>query len=269
MTSTPAVGASGATEVLFSDDFSSGALDRARWNVDVTGDVVNDEQQAYVDDPETLYVDRHDDATGGHCLVIHPRHRPGFTIADGRSFDFVSGRINTRDRFHFRYGTASARIKLPAGRGLWPALWLLGCGAWPGTGEIDVMENVGEPDWVSAAVHGPGYSGEAGLVNRSYFSDGDAATDWHVYRVRWAPDELVFLVDDRMVHRVTRPMVDFFGRWAFDEEKFLVLNLAVGGTYPFKINGIRSPYHGVAAETVDAIVNAHARVLVDWVEVTA
>jgi beta-glucanase (GH16 family) len=256
------------THLLFADDFSSGELDRTRWNVRPTGDVVNDEQQAYIDDPQTVYVERGDPDSGGHRLVLHPRHRPGFTTADGRSFDFVSGRIDTRDRFHFRYGTASARIKLPAGRGLWPAFWVLGGGAWPGTGEIDVMENVGEPDWVSAAVHGPGYSGEAGLVNRGYFSGAETATEWHVYRVQWTPDELVFAVDDRTIHRVTRPMVEFFGRWAFDEEKFLVLNVAIGGTYPFKTNGIRSPYYGVAPETVDGIVGGHARLLVDWVEVT-
>lgn len=78
--------------VLFSDDFGAGRLDRATWNVRVTGHVVNDEQQAYVDTPDTLYVD-----DAGH-LVLHPRHRPGFTTSDGRSFDFVSARIDTRDR---------------------------------------------------------------------------------------------------------------------------------------------------------------------------
>jgi beta-glucanase (GH16 family) len=256
------------TQVLFADDFSSGTLDRTRWNVGVTGGVVNDEQQAYVDDPDTVYVEATDQATGGHQLVLHPRHRPGFTTAEGRTFDFVSGRLNTRDRFHFRYGTASARMKLPAGPGLWPAFWALGYGPWPGTGEIDVMENVGDPGWVSAAVHGPGYSGEAGLVNLRYFSAGDA-TEWHVYRVHWTPQELRFLVDDETVHRLTRPMVEFFGPWAFDEEKFLVLNLAIGGIYPFKVNGIRSPYLGVAADTVDAVDHGRARLLVDWVEVVA
>lgn len=252
--------------VLFRDDFSSGELDRTRWNVGVTGHVVNDEVQAYVDDPATVYVEP--DAAGSR-LVLHARHRPGFSTADGRRFDFVSGRVDTRDRFHFRYGTASARLKLPVGRGLWPAFWALGGGAWPGTGEIDVMENVGDPSWVSAGVHGPGYSGESGLVNRGFFPEGDDASAWHVYSVHWSRDELRFAVDGRTVEHLTRPMVEFFGPWAFDEEKFLLLNLAIGGTYPLKTNGIRSPYLGVGREAVEAVADGRARVLVDWVEVVA
>jgi hypothetical protein len=258
-------------KLLFSDEFAADALDRERWTVAVTGHVVNDEQQAYVDSTETIYIDRLDGVEGGdgRCLVLHPRHRPGFTTDDGRSFDFVSGRIDTRSTFRFRYGTVAARVRLPAGRGLWPAFWALGTGPWPDTGEIDVMENVGEPDWVGAAVHGPGYSGESGLVNHRFFDTGEDATGWHVYAATWRPDEITFTVDGRIHHRVTRAMVEFFGTWAFDDEKFLVLNVAIGGTYPFKTNGIRSPYYGVAGETVTMLREDRARVLVDWVRVTA
>lgn len=258
-------------QLLFSDDFATDALDRDRWTVGITGHVVNDELQAYVDSTETIYVDRVGGAEcgDGRCLVLHPRHRPGFTTIDGRRFDFVSGRIDTRNSFRFRYGRVAARLRLPAGRGLWPAFWALGTGPWPDTGEIDVMENVGEPDWVGAAVHGPGYSGESGLANHRFFDPGEDATGWHVYAAAWLPDEITFTVDGRIAHRVTHPMVDFFGRWAFDDEKFLVLNVAVGGTYPFKTNGIRAPYYGVPAETVTALREDRARVLVDWVRVTA
>jgi hypothetical protein len=156
---------------LFFGDFSSGELDRSKWNVRVTGKVVNNEQQAYVDTPETIYVESAPEAgsADGNVLVFHPRFRPGYTTSDGQGFDFVSGRIDTRDRFEFRYGSASARMRLPEGCGLWPAFWLLGGGSWPDTGEIDVMEYVGEPDWISSAVHGPGYSGEHALVNNRYF----------------------------------------------------------------------------------------------------
>jgi beta-glucanase (GH16 family) len=261
---------SSGPETVFFDDFSGPALDRSKWNVEVTGMTVNDEQQAYVDSAETVYVARGAEAEGAEngALVIRPRYRPGFVTKQGRKFDFVSGRINTRGTVEFAYGTAAARMKLPAGSGLWPAFWALGNGHWPATGEIDIMENVGEPDWTSVALHGPGYSGETPLVNKVYFPRGKDATDWHVYSVDWTPGGFVFKVDGEVIYRATRPMVEHYGRWAFDNPKFLILNCALGGSYPVKTNGVKSPYHGLPEATVRLIKDDKAKVLVDWVRVT-
>ena len=259
-----------ASQVLFFDDFDGTALDRTKWNVEVWETTVNDEQQAYVDTSETIFIARGDEAAGAAngALVIRPRHRPGFVTPGGRRFDFVSGRLNTQGKLEFAYGTASARMKLAAGPGLWPAFWALGTGEWPATGEIDIMENVGEPDWASVALHGPGYSGDTPLFNRLYFPPGQDATGWHVYSVEWRPDSLVFRVDSLLVYRVTRPMVENYGRWSFDNPKYLIVNLALGGAFPFKTNGVRTPYHGLPAATVELIRRDRARVLVDWVKVT-
>ena len=248
------------TPSAFIEEFSEPALDRTRWNVIVTGRTVNDEQQAYVDSPDVLYI-------SDGALVIHPRYRAGFKTAEGRSFDFISGRIDTRDKFAFTYGTASARMKLPAGAGLWPAFWALGAGRWPDTGEIDIMENVGDPGWTSVALHGPGYSGDTPLVRRAPLPDAADTTAWHVYSVDWSEDALVFSVDSREIYRVTRAMVERFGRWSFDNPKHVILNLALGGNYPAGVNKIKTPYHGLGAETVKAIQRDDPRVLVDWVRV--
>jgi beta-glucanase (GH16 family) len=255
--------------VLFYDDFRLRELDRTKWNVRTTGKVYNQEQQAYVDSPETIYIASAEEAPGaeGGALVLHARYRPGFVTCEGDQFDFISGRIDTREKFDFAYGTAAARIMLPSGAGLWPAFWLMGNGPWPTVGEIDIMEYVGEPDWVSSALHGPGYSGEAGLVNKRFFSTADDATAWHVYAVDWTPDKLIFKVDGLTIYRVTRPMTAFFGPWVFDEKKYLILNLALGGTYPFKTNGIRSPYYGIPENTAQGIKDGTARVLINWVKV--
>lgn len=256
-------------ELIFWDDFSSGQLDRTKWNVRTTGKVVNNEQQAYVDSSETIYIAQIPENADveQNVLVLQPRYRPGYTTFDGQRFDFISGRIDTREKFHFVYGSASARIKLPAGPGLWPAFWAMGHGTWPENGEIDIMEYVGETDWISCALHGPDYSGESALVNKLFFQDGQDTTGWHIYTVDWAPNQINFKVDERLIYRVTRPMVDFFGPWVFDNQKYLILNLALGGTYPFKTNGIRLPYYGIPEETVAKIQGDQVRVLIDWVRV--
>ena len=266
-----------ATGDVFFDDFTGTAIDRSHWTVRVTGpdnQTVNDEQQAYVDDEPnadaTLHVVHGDSASGaaGGALRIAARARPGFVTADGRRFDFVSGRLDTRGKVEFTYGTASARMKLPAGAGFWPAFWLLGTGAWPATGEIDVMENVGDPAWVSAALHGPGYSGDTPIVQRAPFPAGQRVTDWHVYTVDWAPDTLTFRVDDRPVYVVPRSAVERYGRWAFDNPKFLILNLALGGVYPRAVNQVSAPYPGLPDATVRQIRADSGVVYVDWVRVT-
>jgi len=257
--------------LVFADEFDGPALDRSKWNVEVSGAVHNNEQQVYVDSAETLAVVRGREAAGasGGALAIRPRFKPGSTTTEGKRLDFVSGRINTRGKFEFMYGTAAARMKLPAGAGFWPAFWILGTGRWPDTGEIDVMEYVGEPDWTSVAIHGPGYSGDAGIADRSYFPRGRDATAWHVYSVDWAPDRMLFMVDGGLVFRATRPMAEFFGPWVFDNKKYLILNLALGGGYPLKTNGVKAPYPGLPEATVRRIKDGEGTVLVDWVRVTA
>lgn len=245
----------------FNEEFAVPALDRTRWNVIVTGRTVNNEQQAYVDSPDVLYI-------SDGMLVIQPRFRAGFRTPEGRGFDFISGRIDTRDKFSFTYGTASARMKLAAGAGLWPAFWALGAGRWPDTGEIDIMENVGDAGWTSVALHGPGYFGDTPLVRRAPLPADADATAWHVYAVEWSEHVLVFSVDGREVYRATREMVEKYGRWSFDNPKHLILNLALGGDFPAGVNKTKTPYHGLPESTVRAIQRNEPRIFVDWVRVT-
>ena len=256
--------------VVFFDDFDQPALDRSKWTLRVSPPTYNDEQQAYVDDTATVRLVSAAQALGAAngALEIRARARPGFVASDGTRYDFISGRLDTRTHVEFTYGTASARMKLPAGAGLWPAFWVLGAGDWPATGEIDVMENVGDASWISAAMHGPGYSGNTPLVRRDVFPAGQDATGWHVYSVDWSRDAIVFHVDDREIYRVTRPMVEQYGRWAFDNPKYLILNLALGGGYPRAVNGASAPYVGLPATTVKLIESDNVSVLVDWVRVT-
>jgi beta-glucanase (GH16 family) len=130
------------------------------------------------------------------------------------------------------------------------------------------MEFVGEADWVSAAVHGPHYSGETPFVNRYYFPSNHDVQQWHTYAVDWTPDSLLFSYDGNTMFRLTRAMATHYGPWAFDQKEFLVLNFALGGGYPAKINGLTKPYYGLSQSTLDLIKQHKAKMLVDWVKVT-
>ena len=253
--------------LVFEDQFSGGSLDRTKWNVEGMDFWVNDEQQAYVDSPETIRFARVDGAEDGAALVLKPVWRPGADTKTERDADFLSGRIDSRGKFDFTHGRAEARIRMPLNRGAWPAFWLLGNGQWPDTGEIDIMEYVGEPEWTAVAIHGPGYSGETPLVERRAFPAGQDASGWHTYGVEWTSDAIAFDVDGDVFYTVTRADVEEYGPWRFDTPKHLIVNFALGGVYPGKVNKITEPYYGIPQETVDAIRRGEVQMEVDWVRV--
>lgn len=259
-----------AERTLFADEFNADSLDRTAWNVEGPTFWVNNEQQIYIDSEETIRLLPEGAVEGadGGVLELRALYQPGFETPTGRVADFVSGRINTRDLFDFTYGRAAARIRMPAAEGIWPAFWMLGNGEWPDTGEIDIMEYVGESDWTGVALHGPGYAGETPIVNKYFFPEGEDVTDWHVYAVEWDADSIEFTIDDRLIYRATRPMVEHYGEWRFDTPKYLILNLALGGAYPFKTNGVETPYNGLPEPTVERIREDGVAIQIDWVRVT-
>lgn len=253
--------------MIFADEFDEPALDRAKWGVIGPDFWVNNEQQVYIDDPAVIgFMDDVEGAEGG-VLMLRPLFKPGIDPNPDRKAPFVSGRIESQGKFEFTHGRAEARIRMPDAEGVWPAFWLLGNGKWPETGEIDIMEYVGEKDWIGVALHGPGYSGETPLVNKFFFPEGVDVTQWHTYAVEWGEDKIEFLVDGHVTYRVTRPMVENYGKWSFDNPKYLILNFAMGGAYPYKTNGIREPYSGIPQKTVDVVKTGKIAMLVDWVRV--
>jgi beta-glucanase (GH16 family) len=167
----------------------------------------------------------------------------------------TSARLVTRDRFETRYGRVAARLRVPAGAGLWSAFWMLGADidrvGWPACGEIDVMEHVGsDPTAAHGTLHGPGYSGLAGGVGRRHDHGEALSDDFHVYAVDWSPGRVTWLLDDVPYGSLTPG--DVPGPWPFEHPFYLLLNLAVGGAWP-----------GLAAGDPDL----PAALLVDWVRV--
>lgn len=165
-------------------------------------------------------------------------------------------------------------MKLPVGDGFWPAFWLLGSNvddpsvSWPASGETDIMENIGYPDWTSSALHGPGYSADGNIGARQTYPNGGTADQWHTYAVEWTPTLMRFFVDDRVVQETTRNKLESTrGQWVYDHHQYVILNLALGGAYPAGWNKVTTPYWGLPQSSVDKVAGGGVRAEVDWVRV--
>lgn len=189
----------------------------------------NGELQTYTSEPANSALD------GSGHLVITARRQPG----PGGSESWTSARLITKGRWTFSYGTLTARIRVPAGDGLWPAFWLLGENidtvGWPRCGEIDVLEAINGATEAYVGLHGPTSTGERWKVSGSLpapFPSGSLAEGFVDYAVRREPGLVVFTVNGTVVKRVTRADLRPGQQWVFDEPMFVVLNVAVGGNWP-------------------------------------
>jgi len=214
--------------LVWSDEFdgaAGSAPDDANWTFDVGGDGWGNEQLEFDTDRR-----ENADLDGNGFLRITAIRE------DFEGNTWTSARMSTQGLQSFGMGRIEASIRLPVGRGLWPAFWSLGTDfpdvGWPSTGEIDIMEFRGEmPEQVLGSVHGPGYSGGEAVGNAYTRPEGSLATDFHVYAVEWDPRHIAWFVDDDLLGTVTPGDLPPGAPWVFDHEVFLILNLAVGGTF--------------------------------------
>ncbi|MBZ5679586.1 MAG: glycoside hydrolase family 16 protein [Acidobacteriia bacterium] len=220
--------------LAWSDEFNGpngSPVDPAKWVLETGGQGWgNHELEYYTSRPQNAY------QQDGNLVIKAIAEE--YTGADGVRRAYTSARLKTQGKFDQAYGRFEARIKIPAGQGLWPAFWMLGADFhgenWPGCGEIDIMENVGkEPEIVHGTIHGPKYSGEAGigapyqLAGRLKFS-----ADYHLFAVEWEPSVIRFYVDQDLYATRTPADLPKGARWVYDHPFFLLLNLAVGGDWP-------------------------------------
>ncbi|HEX2864998.1 MAG TPA: glycoside hydrolase family 16 protein [Deinococcales bacterium] len=170
--------------------------------------------------------------------------------------EYSSARLKTQGIFSQAYGRFEARVQVPGGAGLWPAFWMLGADiadrGWPAAGEIDIMENIGrEPNQAHGTIHGPGYSGGS-AIGAPYLSTEPLSRTFHTFGIDWTPDRIAWAVDGNVYETRTPADLPPNTRWVFDHPMFLILNLAVGGSWPGRPNDA-TPFP--------------ARMVVDWVRV--
>jgi beta-glucanase (GH16 family) len=215
--------------LAWSDEFNGAkgdSLDKTKWAYDVGPNDANMEQEYYTDRPENSGYDG-----DGHFLITALHE-------DYMGYHYTSAKFTSSGKYEPKYGRFEARVKLAAGKGLWPAFWALGTNigdvGWPDCGEMDIMETVGDQLTMNhGSLHGPGYSGGADLTGTYTLPNhGTLDTDFHVYAAEWEENVVRFYVDDTLYETRTPDDVPPGKQWVYDHDVFMILNVAVGGSWP-------------------------------------
>lgn len=217
-------------KLTWADEFKGDAIDDANWNFQVEpAGRFNKEWQRYTNSSDNAYIE-------DECMVIKAVH-----VSDDHGMDqYTSARMNTANKQSWKYGKIVARIKLPYGKGIWPAFWMLGANIdenggdtpWPQCGEIDILELYGSKDdgVVECNIHYANASDKHESIGAEAFKleEGKFADAFHIFELHWDEERIAWSVDG-IEYSSTSIAGDEFTE--FHEEFFILLNIAVGGEY--------------------------------------
>ena len=221
--------------LLWSDEFDGNVINTTNWNFETGNLKVNNEKQYYKAENAKLL--------DGNLVITALKEE-----TEGQPYS--SARLNTMGKVSVKYGRVEARIKMPQGKGLWPAFWLLGANVetvgWPKCGEIDIMEHVNDTDTIYGTLH---------WDNNGYATYGKTivanSADYHVYAIEWDNQSIKWYMDDQYLG--SADIADSINSTnEFHDPFFIILNFAVAGDFP--------------GQTVDE-TKIPASMLVDYVRV--
>lgn len=230
-------------ELVWQDEFNyRGKPDPEKWNFE-NGFIRNLEKQYYTSRRKNAKV-----KNGKLFLTARKeKYRNRRFEADAENWrynthysDYTSASITTQKKFEFQYGRVDVRAKLPHGKGVWPAIWMLGADfdevSWPNAGEIDIMEHVGKaPDEIHSTVHFPwdnhnGYDSHGGIKKIE-----NAAGKFHIYSVDWSEEKIDFLIDNEVFHSFQISEAGEENN-PFRKPFYLIINLALGGNWAGEVD---------------------------------
>lgn len=210
-----------AQTVIFEEDFNGTQLDMNSWSYE-EGDGCpdlcgwgNNEKQIYDRD----YVEVKD----GNLVIT----------AQKVGEHYYSGKIVSKDKVEFQYGTIEVRAKFSGGKGIWPAFWMLGADisevGWPASGEIDIMEYVGrEPGRIFNSLHTPASHGDTENTRKTRIENLE--DEYHVYKAEWSSEQIDFYVDDKLLYSFVPEQYDD-AHYPFRKKFYFLINMAVGGNF--------------------------------------
>src|SRR5690554_2695983 len=214
----------GEWKLVWEDNFDySGLPDPDIWGYEV-GYIRNKEAQYYTN--ERLENARVEDGN----LILEARND------NWDSHEITSASVNTYGKKSILYGRIEVRAKLPTGVSTWPAIWMLGnCfqngTRWPDCGEIDIMENVGfDPDVIHANIHTKDYNHVLGTGKGNKIKADEPYNNFSIYAINWYPDRIEFYMDEER-YMVYENENNGSETWPFDKPHYLILNLAIGGSW--------------------------------------
>jgi beta-glucanase (GH16 family) len=227
--------------LTWSDEFDGpdgSQVDPRNWTHDVGGTGWgNNEEEYYTDAGQNAVVE------DGYLVIAATtegasQYKCSYAPTGAGTCLYTSARLKTQGLFAQQYGRFEARVQMPTGQGLWPAVWMLGDNIdtvnWPACGEIDFMETIGSDITTN---HGSLHMPNDNPTGTYTLPDGGSfADDFHVFTTEWSPGTVAFYVDDVLYETQTQAEVPGGGTWEFDHPFFLVMNVAVGGQWPGQPN---------------------------------
>ena len=208
-------------ELIWEENFDGGELNKAIWNFELGNGCP--ELCGWGNEEPQYYTDQNHKLENGLLYITARKEGENYT----------STRITTKDKFEFTYGRVEIRARLPVGEGLWPALWMLGSNidqvGWPICGEIDIMEYVGKQSGqVFNSIHtqdSHGNTKNTKITQVQGIEDG-----FHTYSGDWNEERIQFFVDGKPTYTFI-PENHTQAVWPFNRPFFLIVNLAIGGTF--------------------------------------
>ena len=211
--------------LAWADEFNTSVLNPNTWTFESGNNNGwgNSELEYYTDRPQNVFVSQGN-------LVLEARAE-AYNL-----FNFTSTRMVTKNKKVFKFGRIDIRAKMPTGKGVWPALWMLGNNIdqvnWPACGEIDILELLGQE---SNKIYGTMHWGTSSATHASYGSSyvlntGTFDQQFHVYSIIWTQNNIKVLVDD--IQFVSFSAANVSGNYPFNNDFFFIFNIAVGGSWP-------------------------------------
>ncbi|MCL6524836.1 MAG: glycoside hydrolase family 16 protein [Thermoflavifilum sp.] len=213
--------------LVWHDEFDyQGLPDSLKWNYEV-GYIRNHEWQYYT---HARWENAHVDSG---MLIIEARRDSA--MINGAIRPITSASLTTYGKASWTYGRIEIRAQLPAGRGTWPAIWMLGNDihvvGWPACGEIDIMEHVGfDPGKIHGSIHTAAYNWPHNTQKTAVINVPDCMNQFHVYAIEWTPEQIDFYVDSTK-YLTFKNEHKTEAEWPFDKPCYLILNIAIGGDW--------------------------------------